>query len=212
MTILCNATLHPQWIFPETINTVCRWSKQFAKKNILSIAMVVNFEATPKFWGIEDLRKWCKERTRWTRSKALPVAIDDMAHCSFSINFCAYSSSCCCIIVAKLPSLIIICSFLSRFCTSSSSTRCSAKARRLSLEITALFSGGLDMAIAAYHHWRELIYHLFRMDLLRSIFDLFSSVGFEKLSSWCCNNVTIIASLSVAGEHLSRYRAVPLTL
>ena len=45
------------------LNTACRQSKRFAKKNILSIAKVVTFEATPKLWGMEYLRKWCKERT-----------------------------------------------------------------------------------------------------------------------------------------------------
>ena len=39
-------------IFLDTLNTACRWSKQFVKKNILSIENVVNFEATPKFWGM----------------------------------------------------------------------------------------------------------------------------------------------------------------
>ena len=113
--------------------------------------------------------------------------------------------------VAKLPSLIIICSFFYRFCTSSSSSRWSAKVSCIYLEISALSSGGIDMSIAVYHSWRELIYHLFRTDLLRSIFDLFLSVIFEILSSWCCNNVAMIVSLSVAGEHHLRYRTVTLT-
>ena len=34
------------------------------------------------------------------------------------------------------------------------------------LEIAALSSGGLEMAIAAYHSWGELIYHLFGTDFL----------------------------------------------
>ena len=42
-------------------------------------------------------------------------------------------------------------------------------------------------------------------------FNLFFTVSFEKISSLCCNNVAMIASFSVAGEHLLRYRAVPLT-
>ena len=67
------------------------------------------------------------------------------------------------------------------------------------------------MEITAYHSWRGLIYHLFRTDLLRSIFDLFLSISFDKLFSWCFNNKAIIASLSVAGEHIYRYIAVPLT-
>ena len=50
--------------FLATLNTACRRSKKSTKKNILSIAKVVNFEATPKFWGMEDLRKRRKERTR----------------------------------------------------------------------------------------------------------------------------------------------------
>ena len=41
-------------IFLVTINTTCRWSKQSTKKNILSIAKFVTFEAMPKFWGMED--------------------------------------------------------------------------------------------------------------------------------------------------------------
>ena len=128
---------------------------------------------------MEDWRKWCKGRTRWTRTKSFPVCVDDKVSCYFSINFCAYSSSCCCIIVAKFPSLIIICSFLSRFCTFSSSCRCSAKAIWVSLDIVVLDYGDLDMAISAYHSWREPICHLFRTDLLRSIFDLFLSVSFK---------------------------------
>ena len=95
-------------IFLATLNTAYRWSKRSVKKNILSIAKVVTFEVTPKFWGMKDRRKWCKERTRWTRIKALPVGIDVMFHCSFFINFCASYSSCCCIIVVKYPSLIIM--------------------------------------------------------------------------------------------------------
>ena len=74
-----------------------------------------------------------------------------------------------------------------------------------------LSSVGIEMAITAYHSWREMIYHLFWTDLLGSIFDLFPSVRSETLSSWCCNNVAMISSLSVAAEHLSRYRYVPLT-
>ena len=104
-------------IFPATLNTACRWSQRSAKKNILSVAKVVTFEGTPKFWCMEYWRKCCKERTRWLRSKDFPVGVDDMAHRSFSIDFCTLSSSCCCIIVAKLPSLMIMFSFFSRFCT-----------------------------------------------------------------------------------------------
>ena len=198
-------------IFPATLNTACRWSKRSVKENVLSISKVVTFEGTPKFWGMEDWRKWCKERTQWTRTKASPVGVDDMARCSFCINFYAYPSSCCCIIVAKLSTLIIICSFFSIFCTSSSSSCYSSKVSWVSLEIAVLSSGGLEMEIAAYHSWRELIYHLFGTDLLQSIFGLFLSVSFEKLSSWCCNNAAMIALLSVEGEHISRYPAVPLT-
>ena len=75
-----------------------------------------------------------------------------------------------------------------------------------------LSSDGLDMAIVAYHSGRELINHLFGTDLLRSIFDLFLAVSFEKLSSLCCNNAARIASLLVAVQRLSRYRYVSLTL
>ena len=67
------------------------------------------------------------------------------------------------------------------------------------------------MAITTYHSRRELICHLFGTDLLRSIFDLFLSVSFEKLSSLCCNNVAGISLLLVSGERLSRYQAMPLT-
>ena len=94
-----------------------------------------------------------------------------MSWCSLFINFCAYSSFCCYIIVASLPSFTIFCSFFSRFCTSSSSSPCSAKARWASLEISALYSGGIDTAITVYNYLGDLIYHLFGTDLLRSIFD-----------------------------------------
>ena len=106
---------------------------------------------------------------------------------------------------------MIICSFFSRFCTLSSSSHCTAKASWVSLEIAALSSGGIEMAITDYHSWREQIYHLLRTDLLQSIFDLFLSVSFEKLSSWCCKNAAMIASLLVAGEQLFRYWTVSLT-
>ena len=131
-----------------TLNTACIWIKQPAKKNILSISRVVTFEATSKFGGMEDLRKWCKERTRWTRSKALLVGVDVMARCSLSIDFCDLYSYWCCVIVVSLTYLIIICSFSSRFCTSSSSIHCSTNASLASLEIVTLSSGGIYMKIA----------------------------------------------------------------
>ena len=158
-----------------------------------------------KYW-----RKWCKERTRWMRIKSLPVSIDNMTRCYFSINFYALSSSCCCIILAKLLSLMIMFFFFSRFCILYSISYCIAKASRAYLEIAALFSGGLEMEIGAYNSWGELIYRLFGTDLLRSIFVLFSAVRFENLSSLGCNNAARIASLLVAGQHLSRYRSVTL--
>ena len=122
-------------IFPDTINTACRRSKRSTKKNILSVANVVTFERTSKFLGTEYQRKWCKERTRWMRSKAFPVRVDDMARCSFSINLCAPSFSCCCTIVTNSPSLMIMFSFVPRFCTSSSLSHCSSKVSWSSLEM-----------------------------------------------------------------------------
>ena len=194
-------------IFPATLNNTCRWSKRSAKKKILSVAKVVTFEAMFKWWDMEDWRKWCKERTRWMRSNDFPVGVDVMACCSFSIDFCASSSSWCCIIVANSPSLMIICSFFFRLCTSSYSSHCSVKVSWESLEISVLSSGGLDMAIAAYNSWGELIYILIGTYLLRSIL----TVSFEQLSSSGCNNVARIASLSVAGQKLLRCWDVPLT-
>ena len=138
-------------ILLATLNTTCRWSKRSAKKNILSIAKVVTFEVTPKFWGIEDWRKRCKERKLWMRGKSSPVGVDVVARYYFSIYFCASSSSCCCIIVASSPSIMIICSFSSILYTSSSSSRCSAK--------------------ASWESLGDLIYHFFGSDLLRFIFD-----------------------------------------
>ena len=158
-------------IFLETLNTPCIWSKLSAKKKILSIDRVVAFDATPKFWDMEDWGKSCKKRTRWTRIKVFPVGVDVMARCSLSNNFCASSSSWCCIIVENFPYLIIICSFLSLFCTSSSSSCCSAKASWSSLEITVLSSVGIDMEIVVFNSWRDLIYHLLGTDLLWSIFN-----------------------------------------
>ena len=78
------------------------------------------------------------------------------------------------------------------------------------MEIAALSSGGLGGAITAYHSCGELIYHLFGTYLLRYIFDLFLAISFEKLSSLCCNNAMRIVFLSVTGQRLLRYRAVPL--
>ena len=121
------------------------------EENVLSISKVVTFEATPKFWGIEDWRKGRKDRTLWTIIKDFPVVIDGMARYSFSIGFCGLSSSCCYKIVASSPSLGIICSFSPMFCTSSSSSFCSVK--------------------VSWAYLGELIQHLFGTDLLRSIFD-----------------------------------------
>ena len=98
------------------------------------------------------------------RKQNPPVGVDVMASCSFSIYFCASSSSCCCIIVSSSPSLIIIFSFFFRFYTSSSSSRFSSNASWASLEISALYSGGIEMEIADYHSWVEMIYHLFGTD------------------------------------------------
>ena len=100
---------------------------------------------------MEDWIKWCKERTLWTRIKALPAGVDFMLRYYFSINFCASSSSCCCIIVASSPSLMIVCSLSSRLCTSYSSSFCIIK--------------------VSWAYLGELIYYLFVTDLLRSIFD-----------------------------------------
>ena len=143
-------------IFTVTLNTACRRSKQSTKKNILSIAKVVTFEATPEFWGIEYWRKWCKERTFWTKGKALPVGVDVMACCSFSTNFCASSYSCYCSMVENFPPLMIIYSFFSRFCTLYYSSRCRSNARWASLKISTLSSGGIEMAKPAYNYWGEL--------------------------------------------------------
>ena len=68
------------------------------------------------------------------------------------------------------------------------------------------------MAIAAYNSWGELIYHLSKTDMLRSIFVLFLAIISKTLSSLCYNNAARIESLLVAGQHLLIYRAVPLTL
>ena len=164
--------------FLATLNTACRRSKRFVKKNILSIAKVVTFEAKPKFWGMEYWRKRCKERTRWTISKASPVGVDVVARYYLSINFCASSSSWSYIIVASLPSLVIICYFFSRFGTLSSSCRCRAKAIWPSLG--------------------ELIYHC----LEHICCDLFLIVSFEKLSPLCCNNTERTELLSVVGRKI----------
>ena len=83
--------------------------------------------------------------------------------------------------------------------------------RQVELIISGDSRGGLEMAIIAYHFWREMMYHLFGTYLLWSIFDLFLSVSFEQLSSWCCNNMSIFAWLSVVGEQILRYWAVTLT-
>ena len=101
--------------------------------------------------GYGTLKKRFKERTRWMKSKSFPVSVDVVARYSFSVGFCIFSSSCCFVIVASSPSLMIISSFSFRFCTSYSSSRCSAKAIR--------------------EYLGELNYHFFRTGFLRSIFD-----------------------------------------
>ena len=120
---------------------------------------------------MEYWRNWRKKRTGITRIKSFPVGVDVMSHCFFSVDFWDSYSSCCCIIVANSPSLIIIFSFFYIFCTFSSSSCCSSKASWGYLEIVGLSSGGIDMAIAAYHSWGDLIYYFFGTDLLQSIFD-----------------------------------------
>ena len=98
--------------------------------------------------------------------------------------------------MAKSPSFIIICSFFYRLCTLSSSSCCSAKASWEYLKMSTLSSGGLEMSIADYHSWGELIYHLFLTYVLRSIFNLFLTVSFEKLSSSCYNNCVVFSGRS----------------
>ena len=50
-----------------------------------------------------------------------------------------------------------------------------------------------------------------RNGFLRYIFDLFLTVSFEQLSSWCCRNMARIAMLLMSVQQLLRYWAVPLT-
>ena len=148
---------------------------------------------------MEDWRKWRKERTLWTRSKSFLVRVDAMTRCSFYIDFCASSSSCCCTMAESLPSLVIICYFSSRFCTSSSSIRYSAKKSWSFLEIAVLSSCGLEIAITpiiSEESWSNIF-------LERICCDIFLTISFEKLSSSCCNNTARIASLSVAGQNPS---------
>ena len=119
-----------------------------------------------------------------------------MDRCSFSINFCSSSSSCCCIMSENSPSLMIICSFFSRFFTFYSSIWYRAKASWASLEIAALSSGELDMTIAAYHFWGELIYHLLRTYLLQSIFDRQFGKVFLVVLHQCRKDCVVIGSRS----------------
>ena len=97
------------------------YSEYLVEKNsaILSIAKVVTFQATPKFWGMENWIKRRKERTRWTTSKDFPVGVDVMACYSISIGFCALSSCWSGIIVTTSPYHMIICYFAYRLFTSS---------------------------------------------------------------------------------------------
>ena len=117
-----------------------------------------------------------------------------MACYSFSIYFCALSSSLCCIILASSLSLILICYFSSRFCTSSSSSRCSTKSSWAYLEIAKLSSSGIEMEIV------PIIYEesWYTICSEQSCCNIFSTVSFEKLSSSCCNNAAMIASLPAA--------------
>ena len=126
-------------------------------------------------------------------SKELPVGVNVMALCFPSINLCALSSFCCCIIVASSSHLMITCYFYSRLCTSSSSSCCRAKESWSSLEIYALSSGGLEMAIVPII--TEEIWSTICSSLICC--NLFSLVSFEKLFSLCCNNAARIASLLV---------------
>ena len=145
-------------IFLVTLNTTCRWSKLSAKKNILSISKVVTFEATPKFWGMEDWRKWCKESTCKTRSKSFPVGVYFISCCSLSIYLLASSSSCCFIIVESSPFIMIICSFSSRiFLIVSfeklSSLCCNNAASIVSLSVAGLNPPLIDGLYIGMCHW-----------------------------------------------------------
>ena len=42
------------------------------RKTYCTFSKVVTFEEMPKFWGMENRRKWCKERTNQMRSKTFP--------------------------------------------------------------------------------------------------------------------------------------------
>ena len=147
--------------FSETLNTACRWSKQSAKKNILSIAKVVTLQVKPKFWVMEYWSKWCKERTRKTISIDLPVGVDVMARCYFSIYLWSSSSSWCCIILASFPSLMIICSFSSRlFVTVKfeklSSSCCNNVARIASLSVAVWNPSLIDVLDIWLCHWHRI--------------------------------------------------------
>ena len=143
---------------------------------------------TAKLWDMEDWRKSCKERTRWTISKALPVGIDVLARYYFSVNLCASYSSCCCIILASSTSLIIICSFSYILCASSFSSHCSAKASRASLG--------------------ELIYHLFGTDFLWSIFDRqFRKVALLVLQQ-CSEDCVVIGGKSKLFDDIWPYMGI----
>ena len=184
-------------MFLATLNTAFRRSKISTKKNILSVAKVVTFEATLKFCDMEYWRKWCKERTRWTTSKAFPVSVDVMERCSFSVYFWSLSSYCCCIIVASFPYLMSICSFSSIFCTSISSSRCSFKVIWSSLEIAELSSGGIETEIVPIIPEESSS----TICLERIFCDIFLTDSSENLSSLRCNNTARIASLLVACQN-----------
>ena len=156
------------------------------------------------------MEKMAQGNESLNKKQSLPFQRWYHACCSFSIDFCASSSTCYIVIVVKLPSLMIICSFSFRFCISSSSSCCSAKASWECLEIAELSSGGLEMAIAAYHYWGELIYHLSGTDLLQTIFELRPSV----LKSFPPHAAKMqqFLLLLVTGQHISLYQDMPLTL
>ena len=50
MKILFNANLHPQWHFPATLNTACRWSKQSTKKKYCPFPRLLLLRRLPSYW------------------------------------------------------------------------------------------------------------------------------------------------------------------
>ena len=152
-------------IFTVTLNNTCRWSKRSANKKILSIVKVVTFEATPKFWGAGDWRKWCKEGHAEQEAKpslsALLLFLNQFM-CFFLLFILHHSEK----LAMSHYYLLLLLQILHRVLFKSLQHKGELS---ISGDSRIVFWWDRD-GNHAYHFWGDLIHHFFGTNVLRSVY------------------------------------------